>query len=456
MIGLQPPGTAVVVAPTVSIPEALASKGVTTYSLVAYGQPSISAGQIGYYLSQGFKVYPWQDGSDGYRPDLLSTLQGFIAGGGAVLGPTYGWGYATQFYNLGRGYLIALYPSEQEYYLASGALSPAQSYGRSGIVIDAPELLAEWLWMYSQIDANVGLQNFLGIAGWVNSDHPVNYGGAGGASGGHNMNSYVRYVNSPLGLYLKDVTSAGSHVTDNTPCLLWSLVGATASYTASTCKPTVQMATDVNNYHHTPFETSSFGVYMAASNASLEYQLLASIQAKTQAFARTAMPLNILQLVPNYLSSPLEVTSSGIYNPTAGQILLQYGGEITCCPYFNFANPLDNGSNPGRSNFYEVATAATVLNFWISVVPTFAHYPIMEADTAPGSIQAQVAATPWNHFASIYSNMPYVGGFYGYEQNNAQVLVIDHSYGNVVNWSGLGAVSHLWGTDSYSSLSGRT
>src|ERR1700733_11347409 len=79
----------------------------------------------------------------------------------------------------------------------------------------------------------------------------------------------------------------------------------------------------------------------------------------------------------------------------------------------------------------------------------------MEADSAPGPIQAQVAATPWNHFASIYSNMPYVGGFYGYEQNNAQVLVIDHSYGNVANWSGLGAVSHLWGTDSYSPLSGQ-
>jgi hypothetical protein len=215
------------------------------------------------------------------------------------------------------------------------------------------------------------------------------------------------------------------------------------------------MATDVNIYHHTPFETSSFGTYMAASNASLEYQLLSSIQAKTQTFARTAMPLGVVQLVPNYFSSVLEVTSSSIYDPSTGQVLLSYGGALTCCPFFNFANPLDNSSNPGRSGFYEVATAATVLDFWTRVVPTFAHYPIMEADTDPGSIQAQVEATPWTHFASIYSSMQYVGGFYGYEQKGFKVLVIDHNFGNLSTWSGLSAICQSWGTDSYASLSGQ-
>jgi len=452
MVGVQPAGTLV---PTASIAEALASRGMTTYSLVAYGQPPLSSSDVGYYLSQGFKVYPWQDGSNGYTSDLLKMVQRFVAGGGAVLGPTYGWGYATQFYNLGRGYLSTLYPSEQEYYLTSGSLSPAQSYGYNGIVIDAPELVAEWLWMYSQIDANVGLQNLLGTAGWVNSDHPVNYGGAAGASGGHNMNTYVRYVNSPLGLYLKDVTSAGLHTKDSTSCQLWSLRGSSASYTASTCKPSLPLATDLDTYHHTPFETSSFGVYMAASNASLEYQLLSSIQTKAPAFARTAMPLNVVQLVPNYFSSVLEVTSSSIYDASTGQVLLSYGGALTCCPFFNFANPLDNSSNPGRSGFYEVATAATVLDFWTRVVPTFAHYPIMEADTDPGSIQAQVEATPWTHFASIYSSMQYVGGFYGYEQSGFKTLVIDHNFGNLSTWSGLSAICQSWGTDSYASLSGQ-
>jgi len=457
MVGIQPSG--IVVPTATSISGVLASKGINTYSLVAFGQPSVSPSEISYYLSQGFKVYPWQDGSDGYTPNLLTILEGFSAGGGGVLGPTYGWGYATQFYDLGRGYLATLYPNEQEYYLASGALSPAQSYGYNGIVIDAPELVTEWLWMYSQIDANVGLENLLGIAGWVNADHPVNYGGAEGASGGHNMNTYVRYVNSPLGLYLNDVTSSGLHNSDNTPCLLWSLIGATADYTPSTCEPAVTMATDVQSYHHgglTVTETSSFSVYMAASNANLEYQLLAAVQAKTQAFARTAMPLSVLRLVPNYYSSVLEVTSSSIYDPSAGQVLLGSGGAITCCPYFNFANPNDNSSNPGRSGYYEAATAPTVLNFWTGIVPTFAHYPIMEADTDPGSIQAQVEATSWNHFASLYSNMPYVGGFFGYEQDAIKALVIDHSYGDLSTWSGLCAICHLWGADSYSSISGQT
>ena len=387
----------------------------------------------------------------------LRFKRGFAAGGGGVLGPTYGWGYATQFYDLGRGWLANLYPNEQEYYLANGALSPAQSYGYNGIVIDAPELVSEWLWMYSQIDANLGLENLLGTAGWVNADHPVNYGGALGQSGGHNMNSYVRYVNSPLGLYLNDVTSTGQHLSDGTACLLWTLRGTTANYAATTCKPTVIMASDIQNYHHggaTVTKTSSFSVYNASANANLEYQLLSAIQAKTQAFARTAMPSGVLQLVPKYDSSVLEVTSSSIYDPSTGQVLLNSGGAITCCPYFNFANPGDNSSNLGRSGYYEVATAATVLYFWTSVVPALAHYPIMEADTDPGSIQAQVEATPWNHFASLYSSMPYVGGYFGFEQDSAKVLIIDHYYGNLSTWGGLCTVCHAWGTDSESSLEG--
>jgi hypothetical protein len=168
------------------------------------------------------------------------------------------------------------------------------------------------------------------------------------------------------------------------------------------------------------------------------------------------MPLSVLQLVPNYYSSVLEVTSSSIYDPSTGQVLLSSGGAITCCPYFNFANPDDNSSNPGRSGYYEVATASTVLSFWTGIVPALAHYPIMEADTDPGSIVAQVAASSWGHFGPLYGSMPYVGGFFGFEQNTTNVLVIDHQYSNLSTWGGAGAVCHLYGTDSYSSLSGLT
>jgi hypothetical protein len=348
--------------------------------------------------------------------------------------------------------MATLYPSEQEYYLASGTLTRAQSYGYNGIVIDAPELITEWLYEYSQIDAKVGLKNLLGIAGWVNADHAVNYGGAQGQLGGHNLNTYVRYVNSPLDLYEGDVKSSGSHIADNSPCLLWPLVGHAANYTSATCEPTVAMASDIEAYHR----SSSFSTYMAASNAYLEYQLLAAVQAKTKAFARTAMPLNVVQLVPDYYSSVLETTSSSIYGNSAGNVSVGSGGAIICCPYFNFANPSDNGSNPGRSGYYEVATPATVLYFWTTVVPTFAQNPIMEADTEPTSILAQVLATSWNHFASMYTAMPFVGGFFGFEQSATSALVIDHNYGNIATWSGLYAICHAWGTDSYSSLSGLT
>jgi hypothetical protein len=49
--------------------------------------------------------------------------------------------------------------------------------------------------------------------------------------------------------------------------------------------------------------------------------------------------------------------------------------------------------------------------------------------------------------------MQYVGGFFGMEQNDFNVLVIDHQYGNVTNWAPIAAISHLYGTDSYVSLS---
>jgi hypothetical protein len=442
-----------VLVPTASVADALQAKGINTYCVVAYGQPPLTPSQCAYYLSQGFKIYPWQNGSDGYTSDLTVEYDGFAAGGGGALGPTYGWGYATQFYDLGRGWLAALYPNEQEYYLSGGVLSPATSYAIKGIVIDAPELVTEWLYEYSQIQANLGLGNLLGIAGWVGSDNPVNYGGAQGASGGHNMNTYVRYVNSQLALYRNDVTSSGKHNLDGTTCLLWPLVGTAADYSAATCMPTVAMATDVNNYHHTPHETSSFGTYCAAANAYLEYQLLSAVQAQTKAFARTAMPLNVIQLVPGYYASVLEGTSSSI--ASCGQTFMGTGGRIICVPYFNFANPSDNGSNPGRSTDFESAFPSTVQTFWLLVVPTFAAYPIMEADTAPTQIAARVAATDWNQFASVYSAMPYVGSYFGYQKNTINALVIDHNYGNLQTWGGLWAVAHMWGTDSYLSLSGQ-
>ncbi|MGD0637737.1 MAG: hypothetical protein ABSA72_06835, partial [Nitrososphaerales archaeon] len=448
----------------------VAAHGMTTCGLVAYGEPLQSGyapfsslqAAINYYSSVcGFGVYPWQDGSDGYTSDLGAQVAGWQSVDGVVLGPLDGWGYNTGFiFNAAK-----LYPDEQEYYFANGTFTPASSYGIDGVVIDAPEYLQLWQGLYSQIDQKIGLQNLAGIAGWVQSDHGVNYGGAQGANGGHNMNSYVRYLNSPLGFYKSDMAAAGTHLSDGSPCLLWPLSGESPSYSGQNTVslnsngapvagtgiiPTAQMATDVTTYHRVGGQSSSFDSYMATANAAIEAACLASILQKTPyAFARTAIPTSYVANIPSYISSVLETMGSSASTAFAG--LQASGGERLCIPYFNFCNSGDNSSNPGSSGSVGVASAATVLGFWNGIVPYFSTYPLMEADTAVSLIQTQTASTAWGHFGSLYRTIP-IGSWYGYAQDKIRLLTIDHYYSNPNTYSALGLVCHQWGVDAQLSL----
>ena len=453
-----------------------------TRGIVAYGAPfNGDTSWIPYYLSQNFTLYPWQDGSNGYTSELAAIVTAYKAAGGVVFGPTYGWGYSTQFYNLGRGYLATLYPNEQEFYLQLGPplvaqgkngtaqlsvgtatgfpgfsqgqavtiapntskassntiataafnsgiwaltlvnplpfdygigqvvsngsgkyLNPAISYATPGIVIDAPELKAEWLWMYGQIDANVGLQNLVGIAGWLNSDHPIQFGGASGADGGHNRNTYVRFAQSTY--ILQDIAS-GVHRLDGSACLILPYANQQASFGASTCQPSIAEAKDLSTYHHTPMTDStgrnpgsSFSSYCVNANLNLEYSFLQAVQAKTQAFARTAMPLSVLNGTP-YGNSLLEIPTASIYDIRASTPTL-----LQIC-YMNYSNPGDNGSNPGRTGIVEIATPATVTYFWTTVVPAMGNTPYVEADTDKNYMVAQAAATGWVQYATNYGKL---------------------------------------------------
>ena len=444
----------------------LLAHGMTTCGLVAFGEPFESGTEpfsslhaaVSYYSSVGgFGVYPWQDGSNGYTSDLASQLAAWQSFGGVVLGPLDGWGYNTGFlFNA-----ATLYPNEQEYYFADGVFTPASSYGINGVVIDAPEYLQLWAQLYDQIDQEVGLKNLAGIAGWVESDHGVNYGGAQGANGGHNMNTYVRYVTSPLGFYLLDTTSTGYHSSDGSLCLLWPLRGQSANYAGQTTVsvgsdgaitlgsgiiPTVEMATDLTTYHRVGGQTSSFDSYMATANAAIEAACLGSVLQRTPyAFARTAIPLSYVANIPSYYDSALETMESAASSAFAA--LQASGGEQLCIPYFNFCNPDDNSSNPGNSGTVGIATASTVLEFWNTIVPFFSTYPIMEVDTDVSQMQSQAANTAWGHFGALYRTIP-IGGWYGYVQDKIRLLTIDQYYDNSNTYSALGLVCHQWGVDS--------
>ncbi|MDA4123011.1 MAG: hypothetical protein OK456_07525 [Thaumarchaeota archaeon] len=453
----------------------LRAHGITAKSFIAYGEPSLtgagfSALQDGaeLYAQMGFLIYPYQDMSDGYSSAINDIYAAFSSLGGGVIGGVTGWGYTTGM----QFDCAAKYPDEQEYYLIAGALVKATSYGIPGIVQESPLYLAEWVKQYAAMDAGLGLDKVLGISGWPASDHGVNYAGAQGANGGHNMKTYTRYVNSPLtdstglGFYSRDVSSDGAHVGDGTPCLLWGLreqsdtaftgqttvtvtgAGSSATYSGGII-PTVAMANDVTTYHR----ASSFvNYYATAGDATIELTLLQMVQAKgLGAMARTAIPLDIVANLPAYYGSP--VVDIGTDPSNAYAVMQSRGGGIAGVPYFNWANGSDNSSNPGQSEQVGIATSETVLNFFLNGVPYLSNLDFFDVDTEIEELEAQAAATSWPHFSSLWKQIP-VGGWFGNEQNVLHVLTIDHYSSVPQTWSALGLICRQWATDSYASLSG--
>lgn len=445
-------------APAITIDQILSHHGLGTQGFVIYGDPADGYGPspfaswtaaLQYYYSQGFRIYPCQDASNplSFYTDLYAACK---AAGILMTAPYYLWGYETQFEMNTNGYMTLPDPDEQEYYLqgmsTSGgstattkpplyppySLIPALAFKTyPGMVIDAPALLTAFQKFYDQLDSSIGLANLVGTSGALESDHPVNYNGAQGAMGGNNMNAYVRYVNSPFGLYQKDVAS-GNHVSDGTPCALYSLVGGTPNYTGSAIIPPIAMAVDVYNYHHytdrpggtVTGQSSSFGQYGGAANALLEEGIFKYFQLKSPySFWRTAIPTSILNaFVPDWASY---VTIQGTSSPAAALAFMkQYPGQLMV-PYFNYANCDDNSSNyvsgtadvgcpskPGSLPVtgYGVATPATVLAFFNNWIPQLAAYtPLMDADTEPDTMQSQSAATAWGTLGPEYATTPLPG-----------------------------------------------
>lgn len=495
------------------ISSGLAAVGMNTRAACAYGDPLFGTGignfssfqaALAYYISQQFRVYPIEDASNGFLSNYTTLVSMIKAAGGAVFGPSYGYGYADVFFDpaTGQADAITQWPSEQVWnfapegsqianalassgvtsisvwidtYFAVGqtitinpgksptetavitAINPtggtsddgtvalltlqsplANSYNKGVQVIpgttiqnilipstandvncvswDSPELIVAFAVLYNLFYKNAGKQALLGNSDWPSSDHPINNAGAQGANGEHNMRVYDRYVNNPQGLpinyYLQDVNASGNHNTDGTACKLWSLRGLPDTFSGATTvsldsngnviagsgiMPTVAMAQDITTYHR----TSSFIPYYQAAQGWLEYNGMYLPSFNQNGGFAIVRSSPFLQLVPAYSKAMNEgYLLASIYSAPVPQT-----DTMFTVPYMNLANSDDNGSNPGRSTDYEVATPATITYFWTTTVPALGNAPWVEADTDPSQIQTVIAGSSWTQYANAYAGL---------------------------------------------------
>jgi hypothetical protein len=106
----------------------LIANGLSSRTVLAYGEPlensigtfSSLTAALQYYISQNFKIYPIQDGSNGYSTSYWPTVVSVMkAANGIVLGPTYGYDYNIAFFDPATGNLdtVSLWPWEQAFSL---------------------------------------------------------------------------------------------------------------------------------------------------------------------------------------------------------------------------------------------------------------------------------------------------------------------------------------------------
>ena len=438
----------------------LQAHGITKRGFVDYGGFDITSSAfpsvqdaVQTYAKYGFLVFPYIDISDGpsmIAQNMSNVLPYLKQAGGGILGPTYYWGYETQYY----GNLAQDNPNDQEfeYNQNTQSFEPALAFSSyPGVMIDSPALIPYFQQAYQQIASALpdGYDDLIGISGDPLADHPVNYGNSGGV----NMNSYVRFVNSAF--YLEQVTN-GLH-SDGSNCALWPLVGRQPNYASAGLNvvannpiiPPLSMYQDIVTYHsggqlQTP--PTGYSGYLGYSNTLLEAAILAFLASKSSVapFDRTDIPSEYMTMDPGFDAAPKIMLS----NLTDYSGFLASGGDMGT-PWFNWSNPGDNSSNP--SGGYAVATPSTVLNYFLLTWPACMHLQLGDVDTDPTQIIAQASATPWAKYSSIISKMGnYNGGFFGYE-NGQNVLFLNAGFDSTVDYIP-SLVGHTFGWDSRLSL----
>lgn len=448
---------------------------------------------------------------DGERINALPAL---AATHSVQTAPLAGWQYSTMFegnsatlYPDETDYALVQNNPPGDLTLVLKPTLQSGGGGTHGIMLDSLSALAHWRNIYQNLDVNFGLKNLLGPSGWPTSDHSI-WTGIGEATGypgsyafksaSHNMRSYWRYANyDTLQSYTSLVSGSGNHISDGTRCALFSLRSSPTDYMAFTGNvnvtvtgtepsatysggiiPTVTLAKDVFTYHAgAGTNIVGYQVYCAIANVNLELQTFYYQQARsantTYRTASLSTQYNVLapdiyQALPDYAGVVKDSPGGTPAQPGgAWARFMLDGGQDGDSIYFNAFNPDDNSSNilAGQPDYtgpplsigggaYGCAQDATIQYFMTAILPYFSHLQgwFIDDDFSDPAVRSYAFGSHWAHFGGLIGRMAYTGGHYGFNDNRAQLLVIDQFYDTPSNFQPMHLVAHVWGQADSASL----
>jgi len=466
--------------------------GITSYCLHDYQEGSIrtvayywqtgskTSGPPGYYvpptnilqqvyqqvfLPLGLRVFNWGHGTA--ADSIISTLASMTPPASFVFEILYPAGYGPQDSNLAQQY-----PALQEYHLLQNTTTLQYSLlAAGGIPTDnIQQITNKWNNIIDQFVAN-NPQGVIGVHDADLSDNAGNYGaypygppsGYKYLSSGHAVPSYANFIKTSD--YLVSVNSSGNHLSDNTPCLIWQL--------SPSATLTPQLALDVYTYHFphanyggnaNNYASGNYGHYLALGFATEEVLARNHMASKLGGalfhnfMQKTQLGFELSSYnFPDNLSYTFGATVNGpnqTPDPDAwfGEIL-PYGGA---------------GSIPAFEDTW-AATAPTgdtyVYQYFLTILPLAGNLPVsgwlenvgglyLGGKYVPEMIEQVGISTPWGqaqgagvwpHFGTELGKIPYLGGWYGWENDTFTLLAIAHHVDSTYLYQPLYNIAHAWG-----------
>jgi hypothetical protein len=417
------------------------------------------------FLPLGLRVFNWGHGTA--ADSIISTLASMSPPAAFLYEILYPAGYGPQ--NSG---LAQQYPALQEYHLVQNISTSQYSLlAANGIPTDnIQQITNKWNSMIDQFVAN-NPQGIIGVHDGDLSDNAGNYGnypysppsGYKYLSSGHAVPSYANFIKTND--YLVSVNSSGNHLSDGTVCAIWNI--------SSTATLTPQLALDVYTYHFphanyggnaNNYASGNYGHYLALGFATEEVLARNHMASKLggQALFHNFMQKTQLgfQLssynFPDNLSYIFGYTANGNYPPNPDEWfgkILPYGGV---------------GSIPAYGDTWAStapATDAYLYQYFLTVLPLAGNLPVsgwlenvgglyLGGTYIPEMIEQVGISTPWGqaqgagvwpHFGTELGKIPYLGGWYGWENDTFTLLAIAHHVGSTYLYQPLYNIAHVWG-----------
>lgn len=466
----------------------LASKGIENYCFVDYQGGEIRS--VAYYLATGQQNPPSSynvsqaDADAAYKTvyfplglrifsvgEVLGTwdgskqLESLSPPAGILIRALYPFGYGPQ-----DGGLVAANPTLLDYSLFVNTSTTPPTFlleptptNPQGIPIDNQSLiLAKWKQLVAPTVHDAAV---MGVFDGILSDYPLNNGGyaLGGSApagytytgSGHNLVSYSRFVTTRM---FTDVMTGGNHNKDGTPCLLY------ANFVSKTSAPAFSdMAVDVYNYHYDSlakesYYRPSYRYYLLSNYFAIQQSIVAymkSVQGNAMANYMVPDPTDPMQVpmapVRNngvVVPDPTPWFGTIVGNGGTGALLTDentwigsYLGRSGPLPdnlqWLFFCNCMPYAGNDGVFGMLE-----NIGGYYLGTTYNPECIELLGITTpwAPGT-----GSGIWLHFGQLMNNMPYIGGYHGYENEPFKVLSISHHIANLYTYGFVNNIAHQWG-----------